>query len=363
MNVLFYYYFLGLGGVEASLLNRLAALKRYGIEGQYWFSIFYGDGAKYIGKKDCIRQLDIHAHSFIEEVRKFDAIVVVDLPDLVIALEQNHVNLPVIFESHASFPPALERYYGVLDREIIRAVVVPSTYNLRLIKSSNKYRKDPIVIPNCIDPSMINGSLKLPASFLMEIPNRPVVIWVGRLEDEKNPLEFLRIVKSLETRRPDIRFILIGDTPDYHLYLDSLRASLGTEIPDSVKFIQKVKFEEMASYYLLASKTNGLLLSTSNYESAPMTFIEAMASHCPILSSDVGGVGDLLQAGKLGFMYKCGDVELAANIVDEMTSARYSEVKKQMTEAAFDCVVSVHSPEAVAKKYAVLMKDTVYSLM
>ena len=44
MKLLFVYRFCGLGGVETSILNKLEALRRQGIEGYVLFSEFYGAG-------------------------------------------------------------------------------------------------------------------------------------------------------------------------------------------------------------------------------------------------------------------------------------------------------------------------------
>jgi glycosyltransferase involved in cell wall biosynthesis len=356
LRVVFYYRFLGLGGVEASLLNRIEALRHEGVECEYWFSKFFGTGAEYITRRDYVRQVETGGAGLIDELKNFDVVVIIDFPQLVTALEQSNINVPVIFESHASFPPALERYYAVLGSKIIRAIVVPSTYNQSLIRNSAKSIIDPIVIPNCIDPEKFLSNRKSVALADLESWSGPVILWVGRLEDEKNPAEMLLIAKALCTDRPDICFVMVGDTPDYDEYINSLDMSLETGIPNSVNFIRHVKFDEMAYLYLLAARSGGLLLATSKFESSPMTFIEAMACGCPVLSSDVGGVGELLRNGQLGFLYQFGDIDSAAKKINQLTKLQSKNEREALIKNAVTYVNSIHAPVAIAKQYNALLK-------
>ncbi|PIR97668.1 MAG: hypothetical protein COT91_00240, partial [Candidatus Doudnabacteria bacterium CG10_big_fil_rev_8_21_14_0_10_41_10] len=53
--------------------------------------------------------------------------------------------------------------------------------------------------------------------------------------------------------------------------------------------------DDLVSYY----KTADLFLNTSNFEGYGMTLIEAAASGCPVLTTDVGLVGDVLKEGSV----------------------------------------------------------------
>ena len=52
-----------------------------------------------------------------------------------------------------------------------------------------------------------------------------------------------------------------------------------------------------------------IICLTSDNEGTPVSLIEAQASNVPIITSDVGGVKDILLEGKTGFVIKRGDLE------------------------------------------------------
>jgi glycosyltransferase involved in cell wall biosynthesis len=355
LRVVFYYHFLGLGGVESSILNRIEALRYAGIKSEYWFSQLYGSGAQYLTTRDFVHQVDYGTSAFFNELKKVDAIVVIDFPGLIDALEKADIGAPVIFESHASFPPALERYYAALSSKIIKSIVVPSSYNQNLIRNAKVSNLDPVVIPNCIDVRKFSYQAAPVIVDDLKASSGPVILWVGRLEDEKNPLDVFRIAVAMEATNPDVRFLMVGDTPDYHEYIKNSRKLIRRKIPASIRFERQVKFEMMASLYKLAAISGGLLLSTSKFESSPMTFLEAMACRCPILSSNVGGVDNLLQQGKLGVLYRSGNISSAIKEIEQLTNLSCKRKNDRRVERAFEYVKLKHSPSESAGQYKTVL--------
>ena len=55
------------------------------------------------------------------------------------------------------------------------------------------------------------------------------------------------------------------------------------------------------------------LLLTSLNEGTPVAIVEAMASRVPVIATDVGGVGDLIQHGNTGFLSDVNDDEQMKN--------------------------------------------------
>ena len=76
----------------------------------------------------------------------------------------------------------------------------------------------------------------------------------------------------------------------------------------------------MPEIYSLAAETGGCLVSTSLYESAPMTFIEAMSCKCPVVSADVGGVKEIITDNVTGRLYSPGDMDGGVKAVVELMS-------------------------------------------
>jgi len=120
------------------------------------------------------------------------------------------------------------------------------------------------------------------------IPEDVVLIGiVGRLVPIKNHQLFLRAAKQLLENDPDtsMQFVVVGDG-DLRRRLEAYCEALG--ITAYVKFTGWVKDMPMVYAGL------DLLALTSSNEGTPVSIIEAMAASVPVISTDVGGVCDLL---------------------------------------------------------------------
>jgi glycosyltransferase involved in cell wall biosynthesis len=117
------------------------------------------------------------------------------------------------------------------------------------------------------------------------LPRRPHprfgtdLLWVGRMEKEKNPLLALKAFCAAYQTHRDIGLTFVGGGRQY----DAVRAEAARlGISDRVEFVGQVA--DVAPYYAQAD----LLLVTSAYEGYGMVVIEALAAGVPVLSTDVG---------------------------------------------------------------------------
>ena len=84
----------------------------------------------------------------------------------------------------------------------------------------------------------------------------------------------------------------------YQLYIARLIDELG--LRDRVKFLGPLDAAAMHDRYL---RTH-VFVSPSTIENSPNSVGEAMLLGCPVVSSNVGGVADLLEHGEEGFLYQ-----------------------------------------------------------
>jgi glycosyltransferase involved in cell wall biosynthesis len=333
----------------------MSALRKLGIETSVLFSQFYGDGARAfanvtgvtvgLGDEDVVAKL---------LGNRFDAISVIDYPDFFDTLDRYAAETPVLFETHCAVPRALGGFYRHVDHSRVRAVVVPSHHNERLIRERLNPACDVLVIPNPVDtqvfrPGDVVSQKCLPPALF---GGDKLILWVGRLEDEKNPYELIDIAEKLLERKTDTRFVVVGDLPGSY---DERREHLLDRMTDrtrkSFTFIRTVPYERMPDLYRLVSRTGGALISTSLYEALPMIFVEAMACGCPILSTDVGGVRDVILDEATGRLYVPGEIEQAANILSQLLDPANRKTVERMRRSAHRRALRYHSLSAIAKEY------------
>jgi glycosyltransferase involved in cell wall biosynthesis len=98
------------------------------------------------------------------------------------------------------------------------------------------------------------------------------------------------------------------------------------------------------------------LVLPSYIEGLPMSILEAMSYHKPILSTPVGGIPSVLEDGVNGFLLEPGDgmgfIEKVIYLME------HEDAAKLMGESSFK-KISEHFPESVAEKLVKLYKELI----
>ena len=110
------------------------------------------------------------------------------------------------------------------------------------------------------------------------------LIFLGRLEDVKDPLRFIRLVRQIKQLR-NIKVAMVGD--------GTMRNEVEQEIHKYSLDKNIMLFGNQINPYkiLLNSK---LLLITSKYEGTPMNALEAIACNIPVVSTPVDGLLEII---------------------------------------------------------------------
>ena len=125
---------------------------------------------------------------------------------------------------------------------------------------------------------------------------------VGRLVPIKNHEMFFNVASELlrDSTIPKVKFVVIGDGERAE-YLRDYVARKGLE--NAVVFCSWIKNIEKAYADL------DIVTLTSLNEGTPVSLIEAMASGRPVISTDVGGVRDIVREDYNGLLVKSEDVK------------------------------------------------------
>ena len=192
---------------------------------------------------------------------------------------------------HSYYGPAMTALFLGIERFLGRwgtdRIVVLSEQQRREIGErfgvgrAEQYR----IVPLGIDFSELDRSADLNALPLPRKHRGPRVGIVGRLCEVKNHALFLDAVAILARRGVEAEFWIVGDG---HLRapLEAQARALGVE--DRVTFTGFR--EDLGAIY----RQLDLVALTSLNEGTPLTLIEAMAMGCPVVSTEAGGVPDLL---------------------------------------------------------------------
>ena len=161
-------------------------------------------------------------------------------------------------------------------------------------------------------------------------PGVPVIATVGRLTAIKRHTLFLDVFKRVADRHPAAIALVAGDG-ELRAELDARAAALG--IADRVRFLGWRR--DLATIY----GATDVFLLTSRNEGTPVALIEAMASGVPGVSTDVGGVRDVIGSDEAGATADDAD-GLAAGVLrylsDPVGRARSGERARARVLQQFD---------------------------
>lgn len=355
MKVLYVYPFCGLGGVETSIINKIEALKSINIYAEAILINVWSEGGKYILSNN------IKGNLAIEEIinilnKNFDIITVIDYPEFIKLVDRLNIRSKIIYETHCSELGQIKKSCSGIEHKKVSAVIVPSTFNEKVILKLTGTKKKIFVLPNPIDMNLFTNipNLQLDKSY-HKFFGKKNVIWIGRLEKDKNPIEFINIGNTLLKNNKDLHFIMVGDTCGNINYFRLIKNSIPKECRSKYTFFHSISNKKMPEIFSLAANTGGCLVSSSKNESLPMIFLEAMSCNCPVVSTDVGGIKELIKNDVNGKIYKLNNINEGCRVIDELINKDNTVFRKEIIDNAYLTVKSRHSIEEVAIRYKAII--------
>jgi glycosyltransferase involved in cell wall biosynthesis len=131
------------------------------------------------------------------------------------------------------------------------------------------------------------------------------------------------LLEAIEQMQPlkDFKVLLIGDGPE-RKEIESLIKQ--KNLSNQVKLVGFRK--DIPQLLSLADVS----LLTSYSESFPLVLLESANAHTPIITTDVGGVGDLIINEELGWIVQPGSVDELAKALSEAFVAKKTQSLQQM---------------------------------
>ena len=147
----------------------------------------------------------------------------------------------------------------------------------------------------------------------LEIPNKIIIFFSGRLIKVKGVFTLLKAFKIVKEEFKNVSLLLAGNG----ILREELENFVTGNKIDDVLFAGFTKPEILPKYYAIAD----IFVLPSNHEPWGVVVNEAMASGLPIVLSDkVGARGDLLEEEKNGFCFESGNYRELARVFKLMLS-------------------------------------------
>lgn len=130
----------------------------------------------------------------------------------------------------------------------------------------------------------------------LHLPSSIDVLYVGVIEDRRNPDFIAALFKELQAKESTLNFCVIGDGPKYQEFIEKIQSY---NMADKVRVVKKVPNAWMPAIY---GRSKVLILPT-NYEIYGMVVLEAMYFGVSVFATREAGPAMIIEDGKNGFLF------------------------------------------------------------
>ena len=264
-----------------------------------------------------------------------------------LALTSLAPGVPIIFQDHADrLPRFWRRGLWRRDMAIAAGVAFCSTTQAQPFADAGLLSTHTRIyeIPESTS-RFIPGSSR-EARGLTGLAGSPAVLWVGHLDDNKDPLAVLEGVSRATKALPGLQlWCCFGVAP---LLLDvQKRIAEDSRLRSRVRLLGCVSHETIERLMRAAD----LFVLGSHREGSGYSVIEALACGLPPIITDIPSFRALTGAGAVGALWRCGDSQA---LCEALVSARFDAATRAAVRAHFDRELSVDS---LGRKLAAMYAD------
>jgi glycosyltransferase involved in cell wall biosynthesis len=160
--------------------------------------------------------------------------------------------------------------------------------------------------------------------------NRPTVLFVGNIVENKGIHTVVDAVLRLRARYPAIHLQVLGKVPAdsdlMHGFLASIEAAGAVR---NFEFVGHVEADSLPEYYRRAH----VFCSPAEFEGGVANvYLEAMACGCPVVASTAGGGPEAVTDGETGRLVPPNDVAATASAIDQLLGD--ADARRKMGVAA-----------------------------
>lgn len=352
MNILFVFY-VPSGGVETLNRQRFIALKERGIHAHF---LYYENRRKYLN--------DHSAPTFVtndnDEIKEiledgnYAAIVIVSDFNTLPRFRSMGYKGKMIIEIQGYGPKHVARKALTNAIEVVNehadGFLNPKTPHIMQLLDELYPSFPTFSFNNCFDTTQFSHKE-------MSLDGFKKIAWIGRIEDNKNWSEFLKIgYQLINNYNPDIRLLMFEDPtlsdPIERNKFDKTvrrlnlksRLTLHSNVPNS----------QMADFFSVIGDSGGFLCSTSKVEGAPYALLEAMSCRCPVLTTDSDGVRSSIIHDQTGKFYTLGNIDSAVKEAKELMNNE--SLRESIRENALEHVIKNFSPDLYARNFIEMLE-------
>lgn len=353
MNILFVFY-VPSGGVETLNRQRFAALKKYGIDAHY---LYYDNRRNFLNDHSAptfITNDDAEIKKILED-GDYSAVVVVSDFKALPRFRSMGYKGKMIIEIQGYGPKNVAR--SALTNAIpdvnahADGFLNPKTPHIMELLDELYPSFPKFSFNNCFDTSQFCYKS-------IPLDGYRKVAWIGRIEDNKNWSEFLKIgYQLINNHNSKIQLLMFEDPtlgdPNERIKFNNLIKRLN--LSSKLTLHSNVPNSQMADFFSEIGDSGGFLCSTSKVEGAPYALLEAMSCRCPVLTTDSDGVRSSIIHNQTGKFYTLGNLDNAVKEAKELMNNQ--TLRESIRSNALEHVKTNFSPDLYARNFINMLES------
>lgn len=173
------------------------------------------------------------------------------------------------------------------------------------------------VAPDEYAPAKVTSARLAELRRELDLGAGPVVMFVGRMIEQKGPHLALRAFARVAASHPEARLVFVGapwySRKNQSSFVEAVRRE-ASGLSDRIRFTGYVDHTEMPAYYALAD----IVCVPSIWDDpSPFVAYESQAMTCPVLASNRGGIPEIVADYETGRCIDPFNVPLFAQILDD----------------------------------------------
>ena len=234
-----------------------------------------------------------------------------------------------------------EKNYSKIKRTITKCdCIIALSIEWKMYFEDSYLHPNVQIIKNIIESPTIKTEINKDKKYYL--------LFLGKLGEKKGIYDLLDVLSENKKKYQENLIFLYGGNGE----VEKVSQYVKDKCIESMAVFQgwvtgekKVSLLNQANAYILPSYNEGL----------PISILEAMSYSLPIISTNVGGIPEIVKNGINGYLFDAGDKTAMAQAIDALMENR--EQNKEFGKNSLK-IVQEHLPESVAKQLTELYQKT-----
>jgi glycosyltransferase involved in cell wall biosynthesis len=254
---------------------------------------------------DMLQTVYLHRHDYdVAQVEVYSGLAFIWAE--VVCASLRRLGKPYILTLHGGRLPEFAARWPGRVRRLLNSAQIVTTPSRFLHEKMNTSRSDLFLLPNAIDLGTYRFRLREGAT--------PRLIWLRAFHEIYNPTLAPKILKLLVEKYPDVHLTMVGPDKGDGSFQRTQEEAVRLGVADRLSLPGGVPKTEVPAWLTMGD----IFLNTTNVDNTPVSVIEAMATGLCVVSTNVGGLPDLLEHDRTALLVPPNDAEAMADAVTQI---------------------------------------------